>query len=226
MRIADKSILLFDMDGTLIDSRVGVTRAVQYSLAHFGITADDPDGLVAFIGPPLRDSYLEHYGFTGDAAETAMIKFREYYGEHGVHDNVLYPGMDDLLKSLYAMGKTLVLATAKIESYAHLILEDFGLTGLFSYVSGAEPNGHRARKADNIRHALDIAGVTDLSTAVMIGDSRYDAAGAHAVGLDMIGVLYGFGTRAELEEAGADAIAESVGDLAGLLGVSIQGGTD
>ena len=217
MRLRDRSILLFDLDGTLIDSRVGVTRAVRYSLSHFGISVPRPEELVTFIGPPLRDSYRKYYGFTGDIAETAMLKFREYYGDRGVHENTLYPGIGDLLRALYQRDKTLILATAKIEAYARRILEDFGLTGLFSYVSGAEPTGHRAQKEQNIRYALELAGVTDLDSAVMIGDSRYDMVGAHAAGLDAVGVLYGFGSRAELEETGADVIAESVEALARLL---------
>ena len=215
--ILDKSILLFDLDGTIIDSRVGVTRAVRYSLAHFGIEAPASDDLLGFIGPPLRSSYEKYYGFAGDRGEAVLAKFREYYDDRGVHENTLIPGVETLLRALRAGGKTLLLATTKIELLAVRILEELGLAELFDHIAGAAPDGRLAEKDQVIRSALDRANVTDLRAAIMIGDSRYDAEGAHAVGLDMIGVLCGFGSRAELEEAGADVIVEDMEELGRLL---------
>ena len=217
--ILNKSILLFDLDGTIADTRVGVTRAVQYSLRHFGIDVPEPDKLVCFIGPPLRGSYKKHYGFNDEQAELAVAKFREYYAQRGVRECKPYEGIGKLLHSLRARGKTLLLATSKVEHFARQILEDFGLDGLFACIAGARADGSLVKKADVIRNALDRAGMAGPDGAVMIGDSRYDVLGAREVGLDVVGVLYGFGSRAELEEAGADVMIESVGDLAGLLGV-------
>ncbi|MCL2747638.1 MAG: HAD hydrolase-like protein [Oscillospiraceae bacterium] len=214
-----KSILLFDLDGTIIDSRIGVTRAVQYSLTHFGIEVKDPDLLISFIGPPLRESYKREYGFVGEQAETAVVMFREYYDRRGARECSLYAGIDKLLAGLYRAGRVLLLATSKLEVYALKILEGFGLAAYFTTVVGAQPDGMISHKREVIAKVLSQAGVADLGEAVMIGDSRFDIRGAKAVGLDTVGVLYGFGTREELEESGADIIVESVADLSRLLGV-------
>ncbi|MDR3206766.1 MAG: HAD hydrolase-like protein [Oscillospiraceae bacterium] len=213
----DKKFLLFDLDGTIVNSQTGVTRAVQYALARRGIDVKDADTLTPFIGPPLRDSYRRHYGFEGPALEAVIADYREYYAKQGVFENTLYPGMDDLLKTQRGQGKTLILATSKPTVYAEQILNHFGLLACFSFVAGATLNGGRDRKQQVIAYALENQGITEKSRAVMIGDKEHDVLGAKALGLDSIGVLYGFGTRAELEAAGATHIAPTVPALAALL---------
>ena len=210
--------VLFDLDGTLTDPGLGITNSVAHALAHFGITVTDRTRLYRFIGPPLMDSFMEYYGFTEEQAQTAVKVYREYFAERGWAENTVYEGIETLLAELTAAGKTLLVATSKPQVFAERILHHFGLARYFTHICGVAlqaPRGYS--KADVIREALAKAGVTDYSTAVMVGDRHHDIDGAKAVGLPSIGVLYGYGDRAEHEAAGADAIAESVDALRALL---------
>ena len=209
--------ILFDLDGTLTDPKEGITKSVAHALAHFGIQAD-PDTLTGFIGPPLSESFPEFYGF--DAAQTTLAteKFREYFSRQGWLENVPYPGMAELLRDLQAVGKQLVVATSKPEAFAVRILEHFGMAPYFAHICGAPMGDEKhAKKASVVADALRRAGVADKSVAVMIGDRRHDIAGAHANGLAAVGVLYGYGDRAEHLAAGAEHIAGSLADLRELL---------
>ena len=210
--------ILFDLDGTVTDPKEGITKAAATALAHFGIH-EDPDGLTQFIGPPLDESFPEFYGFDREQTAAATEKFREYFSRQGWLENVPYPGMAELLRDLKAAGKQLLIATSKPEVFALRILEHFGMAEYFDHICGAPlDNQEGARKANVIRDALGRAGVTDLRRAVMVGDRRHDIAGAREVGLQAIGVLYGYGSRAEHEAAGADFIAEDIDALRALLG--------
>ena len=214
----DKTHILFDLDGTLTDPGMGITNSVAHALSHFGITVTDRTQLYRFIGPPLMDSFMEYYGFTEEQATEAVRVYREYFADRGWAENTVYGGVEEMLCELVAAGKTLLVATSKPQIFAERILAHFGLDKYFTHVCGVAlqaPRGYG--KADVIREALDRAGVTDLTTAVMVGDRHHDIDGAKAVGLDSIGVLYGYGDRAEHEAAGADAIVESVDALKDLL---------
>ena len=210
----NKSYILFDLDGTLTDPGLGITNSVAHALAHFGITVADRTQLYRFIGPPLMDSFMEYYGFTEEQAAEAVKVYREYFADRGWAENTVYEGIETLLAELTAAGKVLLVATSKPRVFADKILTHFGLDKYFTHICGVAlqaPRGYS--KADVIREALDRAGVNDLSTAVMVGDRHHDIDGAKAVGLESIGVLYGYGDRAELEEAGATYIVESVIDI-------------
>ncbi|MBQ9781267.1 MAG: HAD family hydrolase [Clostridia bacterium] len=214
----NKAYILFDLDGTLTDPGLGITNSVAHALAHFGITVTDRTQLYRFIGPPLIDSFMEYYGFTEEQAVEAVKVYREYFAERGWAENTVYEGIETLLVELTAAGKILLVATSKPQIFAERILTHFGLDKYFTHICGVAlqaPRGYS--KADVIREALAKAGVTDLSTAVMVGDRHHDIDGAKAVGLDSIGVLYGYGDREEHEKAGADVIAESVDELYRLL---------
>ena len=214
----DKTYILFDLDGTLTDPGLGITNSVAHALTHFGITVTDRTELYRFIGPPLMDSFMEYYGFTEEQAQTAVKVYREYFADQGWAENTVYEGIETLLAELTAAGKTLLVATSKPQVFAERILHHFGLARYFTHICGVAlqaPRGYS--KADVIREALDRTSVTDLSTAVMVGDRHHDIDGAKAVGLPSIGVLYGYGDRAEHEAAGADAIAGSVDALRALL---------
>ena len=209
--------ILFDLDGTVTDPKEGITKAVATALAHFGIQAD-PDSLTAFIGPPLDESFREFYGFTEEQCQQGIVKFREYFSRQGWAENVPYPGMAELLGELKAAGKKLIIATSKPEEFAVRILEHIGMAEYFHLICGAPMHDQQgARKAAVIREALRRGGVEDISAAVMVGDRRHDVAGAHEVGLPCIGVLYGYGDRAEHEAAGAEVIAEDLEELKGIL---------
>jgi len=210
--------ILFDLDGTLTDPKVGITRAVAVALAHFGIQ-EDPDSLTDFIGPPLDESFPEFYGFDREQVKTATEKFREYYVRQGWLENVPYPGMAELLRDLKAAGKHLMVATSKPEETAVRILEHFGMAQYFDRICGAPLDSQEgAKKANVIRRALSWADWRgDGSSVVMVGDRRHDIAGAHEAGLQAIGVLYGYGSRAEHEQAGAEFIAADLAQLRKLL---------
>ena len=209
-------IILFDLDGTLTDSELGITSCVEYALNHFGIEVEDKKSLRPFIGPPLLDSFREYFGMSYEQAEEAVAKYRERYNVKGMFENRVYDGIDTLLDKLKQQGKTLVLATSKPEKYAVMILEHFGLDGYFDEIVGAElHHGGRNSKEDVIRCAMERLGIQDKSGVVLVGDTKFDLLGATVCGIDCIGVLYGFGSREEL--VGTVALAESAADLEKIL---------
>lgn len=210
--------ILFDLDGTLTDPGEGITNSVAYALEHYGIHVPDRESLYPFIGPPLQDSFMKYYGMDEQQADAAIEVYREYFAEKGWLENRVYDGIELLLLSLKQAGKQLIVATSKPEIFALRILEHFGLHTYFSVICGAPlhpPKGYG--KADVIKSALDRAGVKDLCNVVMVGDRRHDIRGAHIVGIPAIGVLYGYGDRAEHENCGADFIAEDIVRLKELL---------
>ncbi len=210
----NKTHILFDLDGTLTDPGLGITNSVAYALDRFGITVTDRTALYKFIGPPLIDSFMEYYGFTEEQAKEAVTVYREYFSTKGWAENTVYDGIENLLSALTEAGKTLLVATSKPQVFAEKILSHFGLDKYFTVICGVAlqaPRGYS--KADMIREALSAAHVTDLSTAVMVGDRHHDIDGAKAVGIASIGVLYGYGDREEHEKAGADVIVKSVAEL-------------
>lgn len=206
-------IILMDLDGTITNPKEGITKSVQYSLKKMGIEIQDLDSLVKHIGPPLKDGFMEYYGFTESEAQRAVEFYREYYKEIGIRQNEAYDGMEQLLIKLKQAGKTLIVATSKPEPLAVEVLDYFHLSNYFDDICGASFDDTRASKEAVIRYALEKNGIKDLDSVVMIGDRCYDIIGAKAVGIPSIGVLYGFGDREELESAQADYIVAKVTDL-------------
>ncbi len=211
--------ILFDLDGTLTDPATGITNSVMYALEKFGINVSNRTELYKFIGPPLWDSFQNYYGFSKEEAQKAVEYYREYYRDKGIFENLVYDGMDELLKTLKGKGLILIVATSKPEVFARQILEHFKIEKYFSFICGSNLDGSRVRKTDVIRYAIESADITDLSKAIMIGDREYDIVGAEESGIDSIGVLFGYGDRIELENAGADFIAETVEDIKEILKV-------
>lgn len=209
--------LLFDLDGTLTEPKVGITKSVAYALEYYGIHVEDLDSLCPFIGPPLKESFVKYYGFNDEKAEEAVEKYREYFRPYGVYENEVYDGVLEMLQKLYAAGKTLVLATSKPTVFAKMILEHFGMTSYFDVVVGSELDGTRVNKDEVVACALEEAGIIDKSLAVMIGDRWHDIMGAKKNGLYAVGVLYGHGSREELKNQGADVIVETVEELESIL---------
>ena len=204
-------IVLFDLDGTLTESGIGITRSVAHSLRKFGIEEPDQAKLDRFVGPPLIDSYMRYYGFSREQAVQAVEYYREYYAVTGIFENRVYDGVEAMLKALKDAGKICVLATSKPEHYAVQILDHFGLAPYFDCATGATMDERRTNKADVIAYALEK--VRKTGKAVMVGDRKHDILGAKAHGLDSIGVLYGYGSREELETAGAAYIAETAEEI-------------
>lgn len=209
--------ILFDLDGTLTNSELGVTNSVAYALAKCGIEVQDKKDLTVFIGPPLRDSFERFYGFSEEESLKAVGYYREYFSEKGLYENEVYPEISELLASLKQAGKQLIVATSKPEKFSVQILKHFGLYDYFDFVAGATMDGSRSRKSDVIQYALESMEITNLAETLMIGDREHDVLGAQAQKLDSIGVLYGFGNREELESAGATYIAQEVGDIAKII---------
>lgn len=209
--------ILFDLDGTLTDPGEGITNSVAYALEKWGIHVKDRAELYPFIGPPLKDSFMEFYSFSEEQAEQAVAYYREYFRDRGIFENEVYEGVEDMLKELKASGRKIVLATSKPEEFAVRILEHFHLAEYFDFIGGASMDETRVKKAEVISYALKECGVKNLSEAVMVGDRKHDVLGAAQAGLDAIGVLYGYGDETELREAGDACLAERVEDIAGLV---------
>jgi haloacid dehalogenase superfamily, subfamily IA, variant 1 with third motif having Dx(3-4)D or Dx(3-4)E len=216
--------VLFDLDGTLTDPKAGITRSVRYALESFGVRVDDLDELCAFIGPPLRESFMKFYGFDEAQVSAAVAKYREYFSVTGIFENEVYAGVREMLSELCERGVKVVLATSKPAVFAERILVHFNLDEYFTFVSGSELDGRRVKKADVIRYAMDNCGITDVTKAVMVGDREHDIIGARAVGMTSVGVLYGYGSREELTAVGADHIVSDVRGLRDFLRADCSAG--
>ncbi len=204
--------VLLDLDGTLIDSRPGIAASCAAALRALGHTPDPSFDVTPLIGPPMPQvigRLLQGYG--DDRIEAGIAAYRAHYGEIGLHLATIYPGITDALPVLSARARCFVV-TSKRSIYARRIVESFGLAVWFRGVYGTEPDGSVDDKADLIAAVLR-AEALDAHDTVMVGDRLHDVHGAHANGLRAIGVLWGYGTRAELEAAGADALADTPGDL-------------
>jgi phosphoglycolate phosphatase len=205
--------ILFDLDGTLTNPEIGITNSVMYALEKFNIKVADRKELHPFIGPPLTYSFQTYYGLSEADSELAVKYYRERFSVKGLYENEVYEGVEKLLQQLKESGKTLIIATSKPEEFTLKILKYFDLYKYFDYVAGATMDGSRGEKADVIRYALEISGITDKTEAIMIGDRKYDILGAKENGLESIGVLFGFGDYEELTKAGANYVAETVEDI-------------
>lgn len=205
--------VLFDLDGTLTNSELGITTCVQHALKKFGIEVEDRTVLRPFIGPPLGESFQVFYGLSKEESEQAIVYYRERFSVKGLYENEVYEGVEKTLQMLKDSGKKLIVATSKPEKFTMIILEHFDLLKYFDFVAGATMDGSRGEKADVIRYALEKCSIEDKSDVIMIGDRKFDILGAKENGLKSMGVLYGFGDREELMEAGADYIVESAEDI-------------
>lgn len=207
-----KRYFLLDLDGTVADNGEGILKSAQYALDFFGIHQEPEERLRRFVGPPLDQSFRELYGFSQEQAWQAVAKYRERYAVKGVYENKLYPGIRELLEHLSGRGKR-CLATSKPEVFARKILEMQGVLPLFDVVVGAELDGTRTDKAEVIRAVLEQLGNPPKEQVVMIGDRKHDILGAKSVGVESIGVEYGFAPTGELQAAGADWIVPTVAEL-------------
>lgn len=212
-----KQYILFDLDGTITDPKIGITSSVAYALNKFDINVENLDNLCKFIGPPLKDSFMEYYNFSEEDAEQAILYYRERFQDKGIYENFLYENFEDMLIRLKNQGKTLLIATSKPTVFAERILEHFNLRQYFDFVGGSNFDGTRSNKSEVIFHVLKENSISDLSNAIMVGDRKHDIIGAKKAGLQSVGVLYGYGNYEELEAAGADYIVKTVEELSTLL---------
>ena len=212
--------ILFDLDGTLTDPKIGITTCVQYALHKMGIEEPDPDRLEPFIGPPLIDSFREFYGMNEEEAVRAVEYYRERFSTVGLFENEVYSGIPELLARLKKDGRKLAIASSKPTVYIKKILEYFSIYEYFDIIVGSELDGTRCRKEEVVEEALEQLSADDKfrkRDAVMIGDRKFDIEGAKAHQIPSIGVNYGYATDNELVEAGADCVVGNVKELSEVL---------
>jgi phosphoglycolate phosphatase len=194
--------IYFDLDGTLTDPKLGITRSIQYALQRVDHpTMPTEDELTWCIGPPLRASFVRLLG-AETSADLAVSYYRERFSDIGLYENGVYDGIGDVLTTLCASGHRLFVATSKPHVFAERIIDHFGLRDHFERVFGSELDGTRVDKSHLLEYALKEASV-DPAKTLMIGDRSHDMVGAKNNGMKGIGVLYGYGSRDELLEAGA-----------------------
>lgn len=204
--------VLFDLDGTLTDPKIGITKSVQYALAKAGIEETDLNRLIPFIGPPLHESFMTYYSFSEAQAWEAVNAYREYFKVNGIYENQRYEGIPELLTNLQQQGRRLFVATSKPIVFAHIVIDHFDLAPYFTAVYGSELDGTRADKGDLIRYVLDTEQLTPENT-IMIGDRKHDIIGAQKNNIACIGVGYGYGSTNELTTAAPDFIFPTVAAL-------------
>jgi phosphoglycolate phosphatase len=205
-------VVLLDLDGTLIDSRPGIAASCEAALRALGHAPDPSFDVTPLIGPPLPQvigRLLEHYG--DDRIDAGLVAYRAHYGEVGLHQAVIYPGIAEALPLLSARANCFVV-TSKRSVFAQRIVDSLGLAPWFRRVYGTQPDGSLDDKAALIDAVLRAEKLEPRDT-VMVGDRLHDVLGAHANGMCAIGVLWGYGSRAELQTAGADALVGTPGEL-------------
>lgn len=217
--MAKYKIAIFDLDGTLSDSKEGITKSAQYALGEMGIVVEDLDSLEKFIGPPLVDSFRNFYGMSLDDAKKATAIYRERYTPIGLYETRIYPGSKEMLDNLRSKGIKIALGTSKPTEMAEEVLKHLGIYEYFDYIMGAELTGPRQSKADVLNALFELMEVTDedKSEAVMIGDTIFDVEGADKVGIHAIGVEYGYGDRGEMLKRGAVIVVKDTTELTNYL---------
>ena len=206
--------ILFDLDGTVTDSGEGIINCAAMTLERFGLPVPDRQTLRFFVGPPLHDTFVR-FGVPPEEANRAVEIYRSRYHTVGKFENAPYPGVRELLEALKAQGYRLLIATSKPERLSCEILEHFDLARYFDRICGATLDRSRITKSDVIAYLLEEC-PTGVRT-VMVGDTAFDVTGATAHGIPTIGVSWGYGTEAEMIEAGAVAVAHSMEQLLQLL---------
>ncbi len=209
--------ILFDLDGTLTDPSEGITHSVEYALNRLGIEVSSRNELLKFIGPPLSVGFKEFYGLSDEASDRAVEYYREVFSAEGLFENEVYPGVTKMLETLKESGKRLAVATSKPEKFTLRILKHFDLAKYFDFVAAATLDATRNSKESVIKYALESLNPSDLGRVVMVGDRKYDIEGARLNGIASVGVLYGFGSKEELEAVGASHTVETVEELTEML---------
>jgi phosphoglycolate phosphatase len=202
--------VLFDLDGTLTDSRLGITRCIQHALAEAGAVVPPIEELTRYVGPPLPNSFSTLLG-TSDAQQIdrAIATYRSRFEQAGIFENRLYPGIAEMLEAFEADGHAMCVVTAKPRVYALRILEHFEIAGLFHDVYGTELGARNYTKASLIKNACAQVSLPPASRAVMIGDRAEDVYGARSNGIGSVAVTWGYGAREELEAAPDRIVASS-----------------
>lgn len=201
--------LLFDLDGTLTDPKIGFVMCIKYALTRLTAQVPTDDALASYIGPPLQHSFAQMLGpDRADRIEEAVALYRECYATNGLFENAVYPGIVPLLRHMRQHASTLHVATSKLTIFARRIIDHFGLSEFFDGVYGSELDGVRSDKSELIAYILERENFS-AGAVTMIGDRSHDMIGARRNGVKPVGVLWGYGSREELAEAGADLICDT-----------------
>ena len=205
--------ILFDLDGTLIDSSEGITKSTQYALAHYGIIENDLSKFYKFIGPPLVASFKKYYDFPEEQAVEAVAVYRERYNKIGLFECSLYPGVRECIEKLKAQGYLIGMASSKPEVSCRRILEHFGILELFDDVVGATFDGRIDTKEEVLNEVMHRGRDGPKDGMCLIGDTMVDVEGANQVGIRTVAVNFGFGNVQEMVEAGAVAVCDDMEEL-------------
>lgn len=208
--------ILFDLDGTLTDSKEGITKSISYALSKIGIQVSDLDTLEKFVGPPLSESFKEYYGLNEEEESDAIRYYREYFKDKGILENKVYDGIEELLIELKEKDFMLYVATSKPTVFAKIILDHFKLSNYFKGIVGSELDGTRSKKGEVIKHIINEFKL-NVEDVIMVGDRKHDMIGAFENEVANLGVTYGYGTKEELQKSGANYIAEEIRDISRIL---------
>lgn len=210
-------VILFDLDGTLLDPCEGITGSVAYALQKKGYPVPDMEVLKTFIGPPLTDQFMAYCGIDREAGREMVETYREYYRPIGMLQNERYPGVEEMLQRLKESGLVLAVASSKPEPFVKKILAHFGMDGYFDFIGGSSLDGTRENKAAVIGYVLENMGISPSRNVAMVGDRMHDVQGAQVFGLFSLAVTWGHGSREELENAKADVLCDTPAEAAAVL---------
>ncbi|MBQ6553594.1 MAG: HAD hydrolase-like protein [Firmicutes bacterium] len=206
--------VLFDLDGTLVDTGEGIMLSVKQTLEKMGLAPLSYEDTRSFIGPPLKDSFIQKCGLDENTADEAVRTFRAIYKEENLFKCALYDGMTELLSELAENGHTLIVATSKPTVFAKAVLEHLGIDKYFADVTGSGLDNKGGKKCDIIESIIRKFDIKDRASVVMIGDKEQDIIGANQCGVNSVGVLFGFGSFEELSAHNPAYIAETPADIA------------
>lgn len=204
--------ILFDLDGTITDPKMGITKAAQYALQQFNIFEEDLNELEKFIGPPLLESFQTYYGMSEADTYKAIDEFRVYFKAQGIFENIPYYGIEKLLEALQK-DYTLAIATSKPTVFAKQILDHFNLSQYFETIIGSHLDNTRTDKKEIIEAVLETLEIKSVKECIMIGDRKHDLIGAKKLSMECIGVTYGYGSVEELQNENPVFLADTLEDL-------------
>lgn len=205
--------IVFDLDGTITASDLGITNSIKYALNYFGIKKDN-ESLKRHIGPALSMTFKEYLGDDEEKIKLGIKKYREYYVDKGgMLENKVYEGVEETLKALKNESKKIILASSKPMVFCEKILQHFDLAKYFDFIGGSNLDETRCKKVEVITYSLKNIGKTPDEDVLMVGDRQYDILGAKALGIDSVGVLFGYGSEKELQTAGATYIIKEMKDI-------------
>lgn len=209
--------ILFDLDGTLTNPRLGIGNSLKYALRQMQIDGYSAEILERFVGPPLQDGFKNLFGLDERNTSLAVEHFRTYFGEKGLYENIPYPGIMELLEELHLSGKRIFVVTSKLEKYAKMIIRHFEFDRYVDDLIGAKATGEHSGKGQLIAELMNRVKIPASPAVVMIGDTHYDMIGAKENQISSIAVSYGFGTRETLSACNPEYMVDSVDELAELL---------